>query len=413
MFKLKSHLLAVVFLVTYSTTFGSPEIKNGFLNAQNVDLNKERIALSGEWYFFENQLLMPSEIRHNGTGHTLFPKLWNEMRTPETGSGYATYALFILAPDSIKSLAIEIPQLYSSYSIWVDNSLIGSNGKVGRSASESIPQWLPQTLTFPNTGDTLKLVIQISNFDHFKGGAKEPLYFGSATLLSHKRSMVLAGGLIETITLFSISLLFFIIYFSKEKKKVVMYFALLCLTWAIRVGFSNQYLFIAYQPDFNWSLMVKIEYITLFLTMIWAILFLSRVFTKEENKIIKYLLVGSNILFISFTALAPPLYFTQWLPLYLSFCGFLLLYGGFIVLKAWINQRSGANYLTSSVLLGILIFTYDVFSYEGTFAYNAIIFSAANIVLFSLMGIALMLHINIIKTKNKSITKLTYNDLYK
>jgi hypothetical protein len=193
----------------------------------------------------------------------------------------------------------------------------------------------------------------------------------------------------------------------------VLYFALLCLTWALRVGFSNLYIFISYMPDFNWYAMIKIEYFTLFFTQIWAILFLSRVFPKEQNKILKYVLVGSNSFFVAYALLASPVSFTHWIPVYLTFIGFLLLYGTVLVLRAWVNERAGSTYLTFSILLGILIFGYDVFSYEGLFAYNAIIFSAGYISIFTLMGIVLLVNLGIIKSKGESSSRLTYQDLFK
>jgi len=399
--------------MTSQLVFGDPEIRNGILDLQNVNLNDTRVALKGDWYYFENQLISPPDILESGKSFAYFPRLWNEMRKPESGMGYATYALFIVAPKDAKSLALEIPQLYSSYSIWVNNILIASNGKVGTSKSESVPQWLPQTVTFENTYDTIKIVLQISNFDHYKGGAIGPIYLGSAELFKHSRKISIIGGIAESATLVAIFILFSTIYFFGKRKRIIMYFALLCLTWAIRVNFSNLYLFIHYVPDFDWTIMVKIEYITLFLTMIWAILFVSRLFPKEENKIVKFIIVGANILFISFTTFAEPIFFTHWLTLYLSFAVVLLVYAVFVVLWGWINQRSGANYITASVLLGVFIFTYDVFSYGGTFTYKPIIFSACYIIFFSLLAIALLMHLNIIETKQKSITKLTYKDLYK
>ena len=63
---------------------------------------------------------------------------------------------------------------------------------------------------------------------------------------------------------------------------------------------------------------------------------------------------------------APTVLFTRWIAVYLSFCGILLVYSAVIVLRAWINQRTGSTYLTISILLGILVFGYDVYAYEGS-----------------------------------------------
>ena len=84
-----------------------------------------------------------------------------------------------------------------------------------------------------------------------------------------------------------------------------------------------------------------------------------------------------------------------------------------LVLKALINERLGANFLTISVLLGVGIFGYDVFAYEGFFTYNPIVFSAGYIIIFTLMAVVLLLHLNIIKSKAKASGGLTFDDLYK
>ncbi|NOT73900.1 MAG: 7TM-DISM domain-containing protein [Cyclobacteriaceae bacterium] len=405
-------LLAFFLLLNVLLVCAKPGPQAGIMDVRNINLNDVRVPLIGEWYFFENQLIVSQNIAATAGSFAKFPQIWNESRLPERGDGYATYALFILIPEGTKSLALEIPQIYSSYSLWANDKLVAVNGKVGRSPELTTPQWMPQTVSFENSNDTLKLVLQIANFNHFKGGSKDPIFLGSSELLQSNRSLAVTSNIIEAIGLGVITLIFLIIFLFVSRKKIILYFAFLCLTWAVRVGFSNLYVAISYWPDFNWTAMVRIEYITLFLTMIWAILFLTRAFPKEENKIFKYLLVGSNCLFISYTLFASPVSFTQWLPLYITFCAILLLYAAYVILRGWINQRTGANYLSVSIFVGLMIFSYDVFTYEGLFSYNPLILGIGYVLMFSLMSMGLLLHLNIIKSKTKSITKLTYKDLY-
>jgi len=388
-----------------------PEAKDGILDLRNIDLNTNRQPLNGQWYTFDSQLLVPEDIVANGRGFSKLPNTWNELRSSGEGSGYATYALYVLVSPGVKSLALEIPQVYSSYTLWINHDILATNGKPGESEETSVPQWMPQTITFDNPRDTLKIVLQIANFHHFKGGIKDPIYIGSSELLQGNRSLAVGSNLLESILLALLGFAFLVVYLLMKKKKATMYFALLCLTWALRVGFSNLYIFISYMPDFDWNIMIRIEYLTLFLTMIWAILFLGRVFLKETNKFIKYTLVGANIIFSIYTLFVPAKIFTSWLTVYLSFCGILLVYAIIIILRAWINQRAGSTYLTVSFLLGIFIFTYDVFAYEGLFSYNPVIFSIGYVTIFSLMGVVLLLYLDIIKSK-KSLSVLTYKDLY-
>jgi hypothetical protein len=408
-----SAALVLIFQILFFFSGITASAQHVLQDVREVDLASTRVPLGERWYFFESQLLTPLEASLSTGKLEDLPKTWNESSENRSGIGYGTYQLRLLLPSEAKNLAVEIPQIYSSYALWINNQLIASNGTVGISPETSKPQWLPQTVSFTNPGDTVWVTLQVSNFQHHKGGVKDNIYLGSAELLQRHRSMATSSNVIESAALALIGFAFLLTYLLKARKAVVIYFSLLCLTWALRVGFSNLYIFISYMPDFNWYAMVKIEYCTLFFTQIWAILFLSRVFPKEQNKILKYVLVGSNSFFLAYTLLAPPVAFTHWIPVYLTFIGFLLLYGIVLVLRAWVNERAGSTYLTFSILLAILLFGYDVFSYEGLFAYNPIIFSAGYISIFSLMGVVLLVHLGVIKSKGESSNRLTYQDLFK
>lgn len=388
-----------------------PVVEHGILDARKFNFEKEKVALNGEWHFMAGKLVPPQDITFRPDEFRYFPKTWNE--NGHNGQGYSTYAMQVVVSSQTKDLALELPQMYSSYALWINGKLIAANGKVGIHQEESLPQWLPQTISFTTSRDTLKIVLQIANFTHAKGGSKDPIYLSSPQFLQPRRTTAVASNVVEATALGLLGIFFTIIYFSAHRKKVVIYFALLCLTWAVRSVFSNLYVFIAFFPHFNWTAMVRIEYITLFLTMIWSILFLGRIFTKEDNKIIKYLLVGSNCIFTIYTLVAAPLLFTRWLPVYLSFSGLLLGYGTIMVLRAWVNERVGASLLTLSIMLGVLIFSYDILTYEGIFDYHPVIFSAGYILIFSLLSVVVLINLNIIKSKPRSSSVLTYEELYK
>lgn len=410
--KARGVLLSGMIFIPLLFSYAQGPVKKGWLDLSTSNL-EEPVALTGEWGYFEEQLLQPNEIPGINSRYTLFPEIWNRFRVgSHGGQGVVTYSLRILLPSQPDSLALDIPQLYSSYALWVNDNLVAANGKVAISPEETIPQWKPQTVVFANPGDTARIVLQVANFHHFNGGAKHAIFLGSTKTMLKNRSLAVISVLTETIVLLVLGILFLITFFFKEKKKMIMYFSLLCLTWAVRALFSNTYLIIHYFPDLDWSFMVRVEYLTLFLTVIWSILFLSKVFSKEDNKIVKYPLVGSNITFILIALLTSPLSFTRWLPVYLAFIGILLLYGVVVVIRALVNERLGAGYLTFSILLGLGVFTYDVFAFEGVFAYHPVVMSSGYIIIFLLMALVLAQHIEMVKSKPRHSNKLTYKDLY-
>ncbi len=411
LFRPRLSVCFILIVITFNCFSEStiPVATKGVLDARGWDFKNQRLSLTGEFAFYPQEII--SRHNFNATEWTNFPSLWNFKETK--GQGYASYSALIIKDSTINKFSSYLPQIYSSYSLFINGELVAQNGKVGKSKDEATPQWLPQTVEFDAQGDTIEFVLTISNYHHYKGGIKESIYLGSPELFYQLDRTTHVSVLTEFATLFMMGIAFLIVYLSHEKKKIIMYFSLLCFSWAIRSVFSNQYLAINYFPDFNWALMVKIEYITLYLTMIWAILFLSRLFSKEGNQIIKHLLVISNSLFTVFTAFAPPLLFTRWLNVYLVFAGILIVYGSIIVLRALINERVGAWWLTISILLGLIIFGYDFIAFEGIFNYNPIVFSTGYILIFFMMGLALLYYLNIIKSKPKGPSVLRYEDLYR
>ena len=369
--------------------------------------------LNGLCMVFDHQLLTPAAVS-SSKGRTIdFPGLWPE--SSETfGDGYATYALQVaLPPAHRRRLAFSVPQMYSAYRLWANGKLVAANGEVGTSKETCRAQWLPQTVLLQAAGDTLALVLQIANFHHAHGGIKEPIYLGTENRMQAKRTIAVASNLTEMALLSLLGVFFFVVYKKQPKKRVTRYFAFLCITWAVRSIFSNLYLVTAWIPAFDWATQVRIEYLTLYFTVIWAALFLCELFQQEANRLIRGFIVGANILFIAITLLLAPRWFTQWLNIYLTVAGLLLLYGGITVIRAWAHERVGSGLLTISLVLGLNIFGYDIFVYEGFSSYDPIIFNFGYLLIFLLVAVSLSMHLNLIKSKRPPSNSLSYDDLYR
>jgi hypothetical protein len=137
-------------------------------------------SLSGNWSVIHNKLVPPQEIENANLTPAYFPAIWNDHRPDGRGIGYATYALDVLIPDSLGVLALEIPSLNTSYNIWVNGALVASAGTVGIEKEKTTPQWVHKTVSFTSTSDTLKIVLQLANFHHHKGGGgRDPIYLGT------------------------------------------------------------------------------------------------------------------------------------------------------------------------------------------------------------------------------------------
>ncbi len=388
------------------TSEGQPLAKKGVMDLRSWDFNQNKLALNGYWNFYKNELVSPSGIAKKTGQLAHFPDAWDETIQ------YATYHLLVIMPSTDEKFALELPHFNSSYELWVNGKKIAENGRTGKTRESTAPKWMPQNVAFDNANDTLSILVQISNFYLSQGGSNKPIYLGKAGVMQHRHHMSVKSNLAEALGLTILGLSFFAVYYVRqERKKITLYFALLCLTWAIRTVCSNMYVINSYIPDLDWALLVRIEYITFFLTMIWAILFLGRLFPNENKTIIRYLFVVVNCTSIALTIVSSPLFFTQWLNVYLAIAGLLLLFSMIIVIRAWINERSGARYVVVCAFLGIAMFCYDMFVHESFFYHSALIFSVGYLVLFLMMGISLLYHLQIFTGDGSSGT-LTYEDLY-
>lgn len=404
-------LITLLILTAQTVIAQRPYASKGVLNATEWNFAEGRLPLVGIWRWHDFQLLDPDQTALELGVAEEFPRLWNDVRVPQNGgTGYATYALDVLVPSSVEKFAIEMPQVYSAYKLWVNGKVVAENGVVGKDAEACLPQWRPQVVSFQGNTDTLSIVMQIANFHHSKGGCKEDIYLGESNMMLAKSKLDTMSAWVECCILLGLTAIFLVAFLRNRSKMAALYFALMCLSWSIRSIFSNRYVFISEFPDFDWTIMVQIEYSMLFLAMIWGTLFLDSMFKNEVNSIVKYVLIFISTSFLMTVIATTPIVFTRWLFVYLSVSGVLLLYGAFIVINAWINERVGSAWIATSVFWMIGIFAYDIFAYEGLFQYDALIFGVSYVLIYSLIGVALLYHLGVFKSTMPT-TKLTFDDL--
>lgn len=403
-------LVFVVCLVKTGVSQSSLRAESGVLDARHWNFQK-RLPLSGYWTFHDGQLLLPEQVDTLRGVTQFFPAIWNEGDEDKQPTEYGTYVLRVLLPDSVQKLGLEIPQLYNSYILWINGMKVASSGIVGKTVDTTKPKWVHQVVTFPHAADTLVVVLQIANFHHHKGGSKAPILLGSAEGITKHLSRAVTINVIEAIILFLAGITFLAIYFSK-KKRVILYFALLSLTWAVRCLFSNLYPVVVFFPDIDWQLLVKTEYLTLYCAVMWAILFLHHLLDRLSHAALTYIIVTLNILFMLYTLFTPAVMFSQWLSLYLAVAGIVILYGGYLIVRALLAEHVGSWFLMGSILTGVIIFGYDILAYNTTFNYNYIFLSTGYLVIFLLTAMALLFHLGILKSKFQNRDVLTYEDFF-
>jgi hypothetical protein len=407
--------LVLLILASYLLNAQPNHPRRGFVDLRQYDfLQNGPIDLSGEWAFYMRQLILPEKFNKpidEPGDFVSFPMIWNDInKSRKPGEGYGTFYCKILIKPG--SYAIQIPHFYSSYKLWINGALISSNGEVSASVKNAKPQWLPKTVNYTATAEMLDIVIQASNYFHAKGGVRENIVIGTAEDLNLKRTIAVNSNLVLFGGLLVISLMFLIIYAIVRRDATSLFFALLCGSWALRSVFANLYVATSFFPDFPWEMAVKIEYITLYLTMIWAICFISALFPEDVNNMFKYLFIGCNGIFVLLTIFFTASMYTQFLPVYLSFSAVLLIYILYVLIHAFVYERQGVWMIVSCIMLGVVVYAYDISAYEGFATYSPIITNVGYLTMFILLAVCLAAQFGILSRSSRKSDMLTYEDLY-
>ncbi|NSW93285.1 MAG: sensor histidine kinase [Bacteroidales bacterium] len=253
----------------------TPEAVRGTLDLTNIETEERFIInLNGEWEFYWNQLLNPSDFNGQNVPkpdiYGRVPSYWTDYRQDSIKPGKygcATYRLLILLPKGFrKSLAFDMPVFDSSYEIYVDGRLYAENGRSGKSESESVPEYRRNFFRFQPGSDTISVLIHVSNFHHRRGGFWLPVKFGTFNEVQTRLAMSYAAEWATISILIGFSLFFLIFYMLYPREKLLGYFSLTTIGLALRPMVTSHFLVLNF-ININWDWIVRFEYLGIFIVM--------------------------------------------------------------------------------------------------------------------------------------------------
>jgi hypothetical protein len=205
-----------------------------------------RRELDGEWEFYWSRLLQPEDFKENlqqMTGYINAPQSWNGYIVNSQkidGYGCATYRLRIKVQNGTYMYGMRILPMGTEYKLWVNGELLSLNGKVGTTGPETAAQYLTREIFFTSQQPYMELILQISNFQHQKGGFWYSIELGSAQQIENSALFKLWFEMFLVGALFIIGLYHLGFYIFRRKERSALYFALFCLDVAIRsLTFTN------------------------------------------------------------------------------------------------------------------------------------------------------------------------------
>lgn len=356
---------------TVKPSSSPPLAKEGVIDLRGWSfLDRGTINLSGEWAFFGHRLLGPAEAAHqpaSAVAYATVPESWNsypESLGLRSGKGYATYRLKVLLTPSDRLLAVRVPNIFSAYKLWVDGKLLASEGQVGRSRSDSEASQQPRIITLEGDRSELQLTVQVSNFQHRKGGIWVDLRMGTNDAINKSQmrttiqEMTILGSLV-IIGLFHLGL-----YAFRRQEKFTLYFGLLCLFVAARTSVTGNMYLIQMFPAINWESAMKIEYISFGFSAAAGILYIGGLFPREIHRRVGPLVISIGSMICMFVLVTPAIVYSKIVGVIQLFVVLGSLYILLVLWRALFRKREGAGFILVGVAVFVATILNDILFYN-------------------------------------------------
>src|SRR5690625_2943000 len=268
--------------------------------------------LDGEWNFFEKELLIPSEVEEQLRNETAKVVTLPSSFKTQTGevNTYGTYSTSIKIPKEYigKTLAIHIPYQYSAYKLYINETVVAENGVVGQNTASHAAEMGPKTGYFIAQSDEILLTMQVSSFDHIRGGFENSIYIGESSVVSQKFNTTMISTLFMNGCIFIIGLFMVLFALYRRQEHLFFIFGMFSVLIAIRALFAVPFYYTLIF-DMSWLWGTRLEYILTEATSMFYVILLWKWHEKEFSKKVMYGLVMIHITLMIITLFTQPVFF--------------------------------------------------------------------------------------------------------
>jgi diguanylate cyclase (GGDEF)-like protein len=335
-------------------------IDNSFDVSKNI-LRSTLLDIEGPVNFYPSQLLTIDEINSKEIEKNVikmeFPAGW----TKEIPINYGTYFFEINGLEVGKTYGFFMKEAYSAFSLFVDGEKIYENGVVGTTKESEVSEFKPGSSFFIAKSEIAQITIHLSNYHSHLTGVWQKTVFGSMEQLLNYDKFLYRRDLMVIFALSMMSLYHWILYTIMRRDRTILYFSLFILLIIIKSLYSEQQLGYVWYPNINFTIGIKLTYLTLPLMCIAFVAFLQACFPKDVPLL--FVKVNGIISFMEFLLiLVTSQYVFQSTFVYYQFyliLGFLFIIG--IGVKTIIRKRQGAIIYNIGFFSLFLIALNDIF----------------------------------------------------
>jgi len=378
-----------------------PTAVNGVIDLRKQSLN-EKIPLNGQWQFYWQQLISPTQPANKQGIIVNFPFKWNGfiLNGKELPAfGYATYKLTVLLPKTNAPVSIAMPDVYCAYKLFINGRQVAADGIISTTEKDFVPHWQYRAVHVPDNADTLRIILQIANFVHSKGGISKQLFIGSKEVIDLSRQRAEAIDLLLTGCLFMGGLFFLGLYLLGNRDKATLLFSLYSIVFSYRIIGTDNYVLHTILPHISWYITVRIEYASLFLGIGLFNLYTRRLYPLDAAKIFTNTLSAICFAFTAVSLCLAPQYFSQLINPFLLIMLFCLGYVPYVYARAYKNNRPGSIYALMSAVALMSVFAISLFHYWGMLPPLQLISFTGYIAFFFLQSLVLSHRVSFVLKK--------------
>lgn len=254
-----------------------------------------------------------------------------------------------------QNLSLRFNSFSTAARIFINGHEVGQAGIPAPTRAEMEPDYYPMVLDLPTGYSELDLVTHVSNFYHTPGGFWTVASIGLESKIRQDSNFNLVVNLLIVGSLILIGLYHMSMYALQEYTRTPVYFGLLTLTVGIRALVTGDIHLHHFFNTFPWQLMIRIEYLTVYLGVLLFMKFQQSVFPDEFPRKLANGIMGICLIFALIVVVTPVYFFTKTLvPFFLVAITASIIYMVITVQSIRHAYSTANNYVTIS--LGVASF---------------------------------------------------------
>lgn len=211
--------------------------------SSNTDPSKDLVPLTGQWEFYSGRLYTPKDF---SAGSAESPEIitigqfgnFSSHQPSQSPFGAATYRKVLNLPSSKDAWMLEVPEIFSSCRIYVNQTLVR---QMGSPDAVPVSRHIQNTL-IPLPSGTAELVIQAANDTHYYSGLTYPPVLGTSSAVTNALTQKMIFYALLCFFPLGAAVTSLGVWVRKHSDPVFAAYGLVCLFFSIHVSY----------PFFHW-----------------------------------------------------------------------------------------------------------------------------------------------------------------